>query len=98
MLGTSPERTGYRSLLESSESLAGSQPGSDVMSMHLRRPIIRHAFISLLFTLVYLLLNRPEVVFFSRIGFVAWYPAVGLAMALMLGISPWYALLACFSA
>jgi integral membrane sensor domain MASE1 len=47
--------------------------------------------------LLYLLLNRPEVIFFSRIGFVAWYPAVGLVMALTLGINPWYALLACFS-
>ncbi len=47
--------------------------------------------------LLYLLLNRPEVVLFSRIGFVAWYPAIGLVMALLLGISPWYALLACVS-
>jgi diguanylate cyclase (GGDEF)-like protein/PAS domain S-box-containing protein len=66
--------------------------------MQSRRLILRHALISLWFVLLYLLLNRPEVVFFSRIGFVTWYPAVGLAMALMLGVSPWYALLVCFSA
>ncbi|MGB8583519.1 MAG: diguanylate cyclase [Candidatus Sulfotelmatobacter sp.] len=65
--------------------------------MYLRRAIFRHAVVSLSFVLLYLLLNRPEIVFFSRIGFVAWYPAVGLTMALMLGISPWYAILACFS-
>jgi diguanylate cyclase (GGDEF)-like protein/PAS domain S-box-containing protein len=65
--------------------------------MHSPRLIIRHVLISLLFVLVCLLLNRPEVIFFSRIGFVAWYPAVGLAMALMLGVSPWYALLTSFS-
>jgi diguanylate cyclase (GGDEF)-like protein/PAS domain S-box-containing protein len=65
--------------------------------MHSRRLIIRHALVSLSFVLLYHLLNRPEVVFFSRIGFVAWYPAIGLAMALMLGVSPWYALLVCFS-
>jgi diguanylate cyclase (GGDEF)-like protein/PAS domain S-box-containing protein len=47
--------------------------------------------------LIYLLLNRPEAIFFSRIGFVAWYPAIGVVMALMLGVSPWYALLACFA-
>jgi diguanylate cyclase (GGDEF)-like protein/PAS domain S-box-containing protein len=58
-----------------------------------RRLIIRHAIVSLSFVLLYLLLNRPEVIFISRIGFVAWYPAVGLVMALLLGISPWYALL-----
>ncbi|MGA7683648.1 MAG: diguanylate cyclase [Terriglobales bacterium] len=65
--------------------------------MYPRRLIIRHTLISVLFVLFYLLLNRPEVVFFSRIGFVAWYPAVGLAMALMLGVSPWYAVLVCIS-
>jgi hypothetical protein len=65
--------------------------------MHSRRLIIRHAFISLSFVLLYLLLNRPEVIFFSRIGFVAWYPAIGLAMALMLGVSPWYALVVCLA-
>jgi len=65
--------------------------------MHSRRTIIRHALVSLLFVLFYLLLNRPEIVFFSRIGFVAWYPAIGVVMALMLGVSPWYALLACFA-
>jgi diguanylate cyclase (GGDEF)-like protein/PAS domain S-box-containing protein len=62
-----------------------------------RRLIIRHALVSIVFVLLYLLLNRPEVVFFSRIGFVAWYPAIGLVMALLLGVSPWYAVLACFS-
>jgi diguanylate cyclase (GGDEF)-like protein/PAS domain S-box-containing protein len=62
-----------------------------------RRSISRHAVISLSFLLLYLLLNRPEVIFFSRMGFVAWYPAIGVVMALLLGISPWYALLACFA-
>ena len=58
-----------------------------------QRLIIRHAIVSLSFVLLYLLLNRPEVIFISRIGFVAWYPAVGLVMALLLGVSPWYVLL-----
>jgi hypothetical protein len=47
--------------------------------------------------LLYLLLNRPEVIFISRIGLVARYPAIGLVMALLLGVSPWYALLVCFT-
>lgn len=63
--------------------------------MYSRRTILRHAFVSFSFLLVYVLLNRPEVIFFSRIGFVAWYPAIGVVMALMLGVSPWYALLVC---
>jgi diguanylate cyclase (GGDEF)-like protein/PAS domain S-box-containing protein len=64
--------------------------------MHSRRLIIRHAFVSLLFVLLYLLLNRPEVIFLSRIGFAAWYPAIGLVMALLLGVSPGYAPLVFF--
>jgi diguanylate cyclase (GGDEF)-like protein/PAS domain S-box-containing protein len=65
--------------------------------MYPRRLIIRHVLVSVLFVLFYLLLNRPEVIFFSRVGFVAWYPAIGLGMALMLGISPWYGLLVFFA-
>ena len=62
-----------------------------------QRQIFRHALVSILFVLLYLLLNRPEVIFISRIGFVAWFPATGLVMALLLGVSPWYALLVCFA-
>src|ERR1700688_4221590 len=66
--------------------------------MYSRRLIFRHALVSVAFVLLYLLLNQPEVIFISRIGFTAWYPAIGLVMALMLGVSPWYALAVCFSA
>src|ERR1700719_4775241 len=65
--------------------------------MPMRRLIFRHALVSVSFVLLYLLLNRPEVIFISRIGFTAWYPAIGLVMALLLGVSPWYALLVCFA-
>ena len=68
-----------------------------IESQHWRRAMMRHAVVSISFVLLYVLLSRPEVILFGRIGFVAWYPAVGLAMALMLGISPWYALLVCFA-
>ena len=65
--------------------------------MYSRHTIVRHFVVSFWFVVLYLLLNRPEIVVFSRIGLVAWYPAIGLVMALTLGVSPWYALLACFS-
>ena len=65
--------------------------------MYSRRTILCHVLISFVFVLLYVLLNRPEVILFSRVGFVAWYPAIGVAMALMLGVSPWYALLVCFA-
>lgn len=74
-----------------------SQPRTEILFMYSRRLIIRQTLVSLTFVLLYLLLNRPEVVLFSRIGVVAWYPAIGLGMALMLGLSPWYSLLVCFS-
>ncbi len=60
------------------------------------KPILRHALLSLAFIPSYLLLSRPEIIFLTRLGFVAWYPAVGLALALLLGISPWYVFLTCF--
>src|SRR6266446_6661998 len=65
--------------------------------MHSRSLIVRHGLLASVFVLFYLLLNRPEVIFFSRIGFVAWYPAIGLVMALMLGVSPRYALVVCLA-
>ena len=91
------ERTIDPSRAEPSASLTSNQSGSDIPRKHSRHLVTWHAIVSISFVLMYLLLNRPEVVFFSRIGFVAWYPAIGLAMALVLGVSPWYALLACFS-
>jgi diguanylate cyclase (GGDEF)-like protein/PAS domain S-box-containing protein len=39
---------------------------------------------------VYLLLNRPEVIMVSQLGFTVWFPATGLILAVMLGVSPWY--------
>ena len=62
-----------------------------------KRVIIRHALVSLAFTLLFLLLNHPEVIVLSRLGSAAWYPATGLALALLLGISPRYGFLVCFS-
>jgi hypothetical protein len=40
--------------------------------------------------LLYILLNRPEVIMLSKLGFSVWYPATGLILAVMVGISPWY--------
>ena len=53
-------------------------PALGVPFMPSRRLIVRHAIVCIAFVLVYLLLNRPEVIFLSRIGFVTWYPAIGL--------------------
>jgi hypothetical protein len=50
----------------------------------------RHAIFWVMVVLLYLLLNRPEVIMLSRFGFSVWYPATGLILAVMVGISPWY--------
>jgi len=65
--------------------------------MDLRSRILRHALLSVAFVLLYLALNRPEVILLSQLGFTAWYPATGLCLGLLLGGSPWYALLMCLS-
>jgi PAS domain S-box-containing protein len=57
----------------------------------------RHAVLSVCLVPIYLLLCRPDVIFLTRLGSVAWYPATGLILALMLGISPWYVILVCVS-
>jgi diguanylate cyclase (GGDEF)-like protein/PAS domain S-box-containing protein len=62
-----------------------------------KRSWLRHAILSVSFVVAYLVLNRPEVILISKLGFTSWYPATGLVFALMLGVSPWYALLVCFA-
>jgi diguanylate cyclase (GGDEF)-like protein/PAS domain S-box-containing protein len=62
------------------------------------RPVaVRHAALSLLFFALYLLLTRSDILMESQLGFTLWYPATGLALALMLGVSPWYTLLVCLA-
>jgi diguanylate cyclase (GGDEF)-like protein/PAS domain S-box-containing protein len=53
--------------------------------------VARHAAISSVFFATYVLLSRPEIILVSKLGFTAWYPPVGLSVALLLGLSPWYA-------
>lgn len=59
--------------------------------------IIRHSLLSLAFVVFALLLSLPGVIFVSRLGWTAWYPATGLLLALLLGISPRYAALVCIT-
>src|SRR5579872_361095 len=58
------------------------------------RSLARHVALSALFLVVYLLLSEPWVIFVSHLGWSAWYPATGLSLALLLSVSPWYAVLA----
>src|SRR3984885_106082 len=59
--------------------------------------IVRHAALSVCFFTLYLLLNRSDILMETQLGFTLWYPATGLGLALMLGVSPWYVLLVCLA-
>jgi len=59
--------------------------------------MVRQAVLSVCFVALYVLLNRSDILMETQLGFTLWYPATGLALALMLGISPWYALLVCLA-
>jgi diguanylate cyclase (GGDEF)-like protein/PAS domain S-box-containing protein len=52
--------------------------------------VLYHGVISVAFLGLYLLLSRPEVILLSTLGFTAWYPAVGVVFALMVGLTPRY--------
>src|SRR5258708_30812133 len=61
--------------------------GSNVFERYV---FTRHAIFCVIVVLLYLLLNRPEVILLSKLGYSVWYPATGLVLAVMVGISPWY--------
>jgi diguanylate cyclase (GGDEF)-like protein/PAS domain S-box-containing protein len=61
------------------------------------RQIVHSGMISVLFFVLYFLLDRSDILLESRLGFTIWYPPIGLAVALLLGLSPWYAPLVCIA-
>ncbi len=65
--------------------------------MNRLRIVFRHVLLSIWFVLVFLVLNRPEVILLSRLGSIVWYPASGLTIALLLGVHPAYAILVSLS-
>ena len=50
--------------------------------------------IGIVFVVVYVLLDRTTVYFQMREGITAWYPPVGLSLAMMFGLGMWFAPLA----
>src|SRR6266436_4376492 len=77
--------------LSSNSRAAGPKRG--IPRMRENNIAIRQMVLSLSVLALFLLLNRPEVILLSRIGSVAWYPATGLVLALLLAVSPWYGFL-----
>jgi diguanylate cyclase (GGDEF)-like protein/PAS domain S-box-containing protein len=74
--------------------LDGTGEGPNVFERHV---FARHVIFSVIVVLLYLLLNRPEVIMLSQLGYSVWYPATGLILAVMVGISPWYFALTVFA-
>jgi diguanylate cyclase (GGDEF)-like protein/PAS domain S-box-containing protein len=70
---------------------------SEKKHLESKHHISRHILFSIAFVLLSLLLSQPSVIFVSRLGWSAWYPATGLVLGVLLGVSPWYALLVCFA-
>jgi diguanylate cyclase (GGDEF)-like protein/PAS domain S-box-containing protein len=62
-----------------------------------RAVMVRRAVLPVCFVALYVLLTRPDILMVTQLGFTLWYPATGLALALMLDISPWYAVLVCLA-
>jgi diguanylate cyclase (GGDEF)-like protein/PAS domain S-box-containing protein len=67
------------------------------LAMYGERLIVRHIVLSLCFVALYVLLNRSDILMETQLAYTVWYPPTGLALALMLGISPWYASLVCLA-
>ena len=70
-----------------------SEPTTESLFQSGTRNFLSHTILCIGVFLLYLLLNRPEVILLSRLGLTAWYPAVGLAFAMMLAINPRYMVL-----
>jgi diguanylate cyclase (GGDEF)-like protein/PAS domain S-box-containing protein len=79
------------SKVEQGSDAARSFAEGRTASIPSRSLIVRHVTISLVFLVIYALLDRPGVILVSKLGFTSWYPPVGLSVALLLGVSPWYA-------
>jgi diguanylate cyclase (GGDEF)-like protein/PAS domain S-box-containing protein len=77
--------------------LERGKSGNNRSLMSYGRLITRHTVLSVCFVLLYLALNLPQVILISQLGSVAWYPATGLVLALLLGVSPSYAVLILFA-
>ena len=85
-------------LRPNTQSSDGVEPDADRTPVHRDTPIVlrtaaQRALASVAFVIAFLLLNRPEVILLAKFGTIVWYPAAGLSLAVLLALSPWYALL-----
>src|SRR5260370_24247178 len=69
-----------------------SEPTTESLFQSGTRTVLGHAILCVGVLLLYLLLNRPDVILLSRLGLTAWCPAVLLSFSIMLAICPSYVL------
>ena len=60
--------------------------------------LARTLIFCVVFLALFLLLNLPQLIAISQLGAVVWYPASGLAVAVMATFSPWYGVLCVLAA
>ena len=85
-----PPETACLTVMRSESQRAELDGTGESLNVFERYVFARHAIFCVIVVLLYLLLNRPEVIMLSQLGYSVWYPATGLVLAVMLGISPWY--------
>ena len=61
------------------------------------RTFSKAALFCAIFFAAFYLLNTPQVLFITGLGFTAWYPAAGLTVAVMLGLNPLWGFLVFFT-
>jgi hypothetical protein len=59
--------------------------------------VLRRIGLSVLWVLLFLLLNRPEIIVLKQFGSSVWYPAAGFALFYILMLGPAYAVVAALS-
>jgi PAS domain S-box-containing protein len=57
------------------------------------KDLLRYALLGIGSLIVYVVLSRSSVLLETQLGFTVWYPPLGLAFALLLSVSPWFAVL-----
>jgi PAS domain S-box-containing protein len=72
----------------------GALPSAVVPRRAVPAPKLRRVCIGVAFVILYVLLDRTTVFFQMWQGITAWYPPVGLALAMLFGLGMWFAPLA----
>jgi|GEM_PF-674696 len=90
---TDGQLSSVHGMLCNSQVQYGKNRDRSVPAASSRESVVYHVSLSAALALGFFFLNLPELIVISNLGSVAWYPAAGLALAIMIAISPWYSVL-----